>query len=303
MKQQLQDLFRQHLEDLNIFKNSKGIYEDEVFIDYRYSHDIESFIQSMTKDHNPQSKDELLDILQTEIIMPYEIDTLNSCVKSFFDNYQNQIEAIDSDITRTDFTEQLDTISFYQVVFNLDEFINQMSLNINIVLETPETFDREFSNNNFADILDFNDDMSISDVSDLYDILSNSSLNTLLVKQGYTIDQFIMFYLTAICDEPHALDNDETACSIYNEIINAYRYNALTVTRQMTLKNYIDLFDQNDITIKTNETIGYHCFVDGSGSIFNIKLKQPMTYHKDEYQFHIDGNFGYGIEETYGSFN
>lgn len=303
MKKQLQYLFRQHLEDLNIFKNDKGVYQDEVFIDYRYSHDIELFIQSMIKDNNPQSKDELLDILQTEIIIPYEIDTLDSCVESFFDNYKDQIEAIDPDITRADFTEQFDDISFYQIVFNLDEFINQMTLNINIVLETPETFDREFSNNDFADILDFDNDMPISDISDLYNILTDSSLNTLLFKQGYSIDQFIMFYLTAICGEQHALDNDKIFVSIYNEIINAYRYNALTVTRQMSLKDYIDLFDQNNITIKTDDTIGYHCFVNGSGSIFNIKLKQPMIYHKDEYQFHIDGSFGYGIEETYGTFN
>ena len=137
----------------------------------------------------------------------------------------------------------------------------------------------------------------------MYDILTNSSLNTLLFRQGYSIDQIIMYYLSDICDDQHALDNDATFISIYTEVINAYRYNALTVTRQMSLKDYIALFDQNDITIKSNDTIGYHCFVDGSGSIFNIKLKQPMTYHKDEYQFHIDGNFGYSIEETYGTFN
>ena len=61
--------------------------------------------------------------------------------------------------------------------------------------------------------------------------------------------------------------------------------------------------NKDQILIKKNDTIGYFNPIHGSGSLFEIKLKNDMYYEADKYTIQRHGNMtGYSIADCYGEF-
>ena len=113
-----------------------------------------------------------------------------------------------------------------------------------------------------------------------------------------------MYLLSDQIDREHPLDDDPHFRSIYNEVLNAYNTNMLIVKRQCTLAEYTRLLKDDQITISKNDEIGYFDPINGSGSLFEINLKQDMTFNKNEYMIKTENTMpGYTISDVYGSFN
>ena len=79
------------------------------------------------------------------------------------------------------------------------------------------------------------------------------------------------------------------------------------VLRKLPFNEYLNLLEKqnnkDNILIKKNDTIGYFNPIHGSGSLFEIKLKNDMYYEADEYTIQRHGNMtGYSIADCYGEF-
>lgn len=298
--EQVRELFSEYAKKnfLDDDSTNKSEYSYEIYTDY---HTID-YIHEFVHDNVKLNKQDILAKLWDNF---YAFDTDYENNQFYFDEfkkeYESELENVQSDLS----TEFYDYNSYNDIIIlnayiDFEKYIDDVKLPVNIVLEDNENFDMEFSNNNFYNIfygMDYNND---EDMQELIEELEQSSLNTLLIKQGYTLKQFVEYLKDNYNDRKNILQNDKVFQSITQEIDNAYNYVALTVCREMTFEELEKLKQSESITINKNDVIGYHGFVDGSGSVFEIKLNNDMEYKTKDINIHIDCAYGYGLSEVYG---
>lgn len=299
--EQVRELFSEYAKKnfLEDDSTNKSEYSYEIYTDY---HTID-YIHEFVHDNVKLNKQDILAKLWDNF---YAFDTDYENNQFYFDEfkkeYESELENVQSDLS----TEFYDYNSYNDIIIlnayiDFEKYIDDVKLPVNIVLEDNENFDMEFSNNNFYNIfygMDYNND---EDMQELIEELEQSSLNTLLIKQGYTLKQYIEYLKDKDNNKKNILDNDNVFQSIVQEVYNAYNYVALTVCRDITFKELDELKQSKTITIKKNDVIGYHGFVDGSGSVFEIELRNDMEYKTKDINIHIDCSYGYGLLEVYGS--
>lgn len=298
--EQVRELFSEYAKKnyLKNESNDNSEFSYEIYTDYQ---DI-NYIEEYVLDNSRLSKEEILEKLWDNF---YENDISYHNNQYYYDEfikeYKNELENIKQNLSVDFNIYNLD----YEIILlsgyiDYENIVNQVKLPVNIVLENYDTFDMEFSNNNFYNIfynVDFNNQ---EDIQELLEELEESSLNELLTKQNYTLNQFINYLIDDHNDKKNILQNDEVFQSILQEIENSYNYVALTVCRNMTFEELEKLKQSESITINKNDIIGYHGFIDGSGSIFEIKLNNDMKYKTKDINIHIDNSYGYGLSEVYG---
>lgn len=298
--EQVRELFSKYAKEnyLKNESNDNSEFSDEIYMDYQ---DI-IYIEEFVLDNSRLSKQEITEKLQDNF---YENNMDFNNNQYYFDefikDYQRELEYIKTDLS----TEFYDYNSYNDIIIlnsyvDYESIVDQVKLPVNIVLENHDAFNMEFSNNNFYNMfynVDFNNQ---EDIQELFEELEESSLNDLLTKQNYTLKQFIDYLIDNHNDKKNILENDKVFQSIIQEIENAYNYVALTVCRNMTFKELEELKQSKSIKINKNDIIGYHGFIDGSGSVFEIKLNNDMNYKTEDINIHIDNSYGYGLSQVYG---
>ena len=278
--------------------NDGSEFSYEIYTDYQDINSIEDFVLSNAR----LSKQEILELLWDNFISS-DTDIFNNeyYFDKFIKDYMEELENIKEDLS-TDFHDynSYNDIILLNGYIDFESIVNNVKLPINIVLENYDSFDMEFSNNNFYNIFYRVDYDNQEDIEELSEELEQSSLNELLTKQNYTLDQFINYLIDDHNDRKNMLESDQVFQSILQEIKNAYNYVALTVCKNMTFEELEELKQSDNIVINKNDIIGYHGFVDGSGSVFEIELNNDMEYKTKDINIHIDNSYGYGLSEVYG---
>ena len=298
--EQVRELFSKYAKEnyLKHESNDNSEYSDEIYMDYQDTAYIEEFVL----DNARLSKQEVLDKLWDNFY-EYDMDYNNNqyYFDEFIKEYKSELENIKKDLS-TDFYDynSYNDVIILNSYIDYESIVNQVKLPVNIVLENYDAFDMEFSNNSFYNIFYGMDYDNQEDVQELFEELEQSSLNTLLIKQGYTLKQYVKYLKDKDNGKKNILDNDNVFQSIVQEVDNAYNYVALTVCREVTFEELEKLKQSESITINKNDVIGYHGFVDGSGSVFEIKLNNDMKYKTKDINIHIDCAYGYGLSEVYG---
>ena len=297
--EQVRELFSEYAKK-NYLKNESddnSEYSYEIYTDYQDINHIEDFVLSNAR----LSKQEILAKLYDNFYNNIDFHNNQYYFDEFKKEYMDELENIKEDLL-TDF---YDYNSFNDIILldgyiDFESIVNNVDLPINIVLENYDTFDMEFSNNSFYNIFYNVDYNNQEDIGLLSEELEESSLNELLKKQNYTLKQFINYLIDDHNDRKNMLESDQVFQSILQEIENAHNYVALTVCKKMTFEELEELKQSDNIIINKNDIIGYHGFVDGSGSVFEIKLNNDMEYKTKDINIHIDNSYGYGLSEVYG---
>lgn len=298
--EQVRELFSEYAKKnyLKNESNDNSEFSDEIYMDYQ---DI-IYIEEFVLDNSRLSKQEIIDKLQDNF---YENDIDFNNNQYYFDefikDYERELENIKTDLSKEFYNyNSYNDIVFLNSYVDYENIVDQVKLPVNIVLENYDTFDMEFSNNNFYNIFYNVDYDNQEDIQELFEELEETSLSELLTKQNYTLNQFINYLIDDHNNRKNILENDKVFQTILQEIENSYNYVALTVCRNMTFEELEKLKQSEIITINKNDIIGYHGFVDGSGSIFEIKLNNDMEYKTKDINIHIDNSYGYGLSEVYG---
>ena len=300
--EQVRELFREYAKDNYLEEITTNEYQFEDYLDYREKNEIEEFTQEQ---------------------LSKGLDRLE-IINELFDNYFLYSEQYGIDYHRTEFeseySEQLEEIlgEDYQTYNFINDWENEIvilsgnvdyesvvdnvKLPITILLEDYDSRNSEFGDNSFYNIFYRVDYDNTDDIQELIDMLNDSSLETLLDKQGYSVEQFVQYLVDIYNEKESPLDDDKVFQSIKQEVDNAYNNLALTVCRLMTFKEIENMRQSDKIKITTDDTIGYHGFIDGSGSLFEIKLNNDMEFNTKDIEIVIDGSLGYGISEVYSSF-
>ena len=296
---EIQKLFNTYAKENYLNISDSGLITEDLDLDYQDLANLQEQINNFNEQNPEYIQDKIIDLLY-----PSEISRQDYTMEDFYNQYVSELNNLGVDGVSDLYDYLNESVINYGVNLKLDRLKEKIKINTVIILETKESANREYTNNNFFNLLEstrFND---VEQVYDLQESLNESSLKTLLEKQNYSIDQYIMYLLSDQIDREHPLDDDPHFRSIYNEVLNAYNTNMLIVKRQCTLVEYTRLLKDDHITINKNDEIGYFDPINGSGSLFEINLKQDMTFNKKEYMIKTENTMpGYTISEVYGSFN
>lgn len=296
---EIQKLFNTYAKKNYLNISDTGLITEDLDLDYQDLANLQEQVNNF-KEQNPEYiEDKIIDLLY-----PSEISRQEYTMEDFYNQYASKLNDLGVDGISDLYDYVGESVINYGVNLQLDRLKEQIKVNTVIILETEESANREYTINNFFNLLESTQFNDVEQVYDLQESLEKSSLKTLLEKQNYSIDQYIMFLLSNQIDREHPLDDDPHFKSIYNEVLNAYNTNMLIVKRQCTLNEYTKLLKDDQITINKNDEIGYFDPISGSGSLFEIDLKQDMTFNKDEYMIKTENTMpGYTISDVYGSFN
>lgn len=296
---EIQKLFNTYAKENYFNISDTGLITEDLDLDYQDLANLQEQINNF-KEQNPEYiEDKIIDLLY-----PSEISRQEYTMEDFYNQYASKLNDLGVDGISDLYDYVGESVINYGVNLQLDRLKEQIKVNTVIILETEESANREYTINNFFNLLESTQFDDIEEIYDLQESLEESSLKTLLEKQNYSIDQYIMFLLSNQIDREHPLDDDPHFRSIYNEVLNAYNTNMLIVKRQCTLAEYTRLLKDDQITISKNDEIGYFDPINGSGSLFEINLKQDMTFNKNEYMIKTENTMpGYTISDVYGSFN
>lgn len=296
---EIQKLFNTYAKENYLNISDTGLITEDLDLDYQDLANLQEQINNFNEQNPEYIQDKIIDLLY-----PSEISRQDYTMEDFYNQYVSELNNLGVDGVSDLYDYLNESVINYGVNLQLDRLKEKIKINTVIILETKESANREYTNNNFFNLLEstrFND---VEQVYNLQESLNESSLKTLLEKQNYSIDQYIMYLLSDQIDREHPLDDDPHFRSIYNEVLNAYNTNMLIVKRQCTLVEYTRLLKDDHITINKNDEIGYFDPINGSGSLFEINLKQDMTFNKKEYMIKTENTMpGYTISEVYGSFN
>lgn len=306
-------LFEQHAN--NNYLNTEIIHNESYFVEENdYDYNELEYLQSIINNQSFDSIDQLNDHL-TSILIDNEDDLIHYRIQEFVSEHYDELLLIDESYTEYGVIYDLitDDVIRYTVTTNTESIFNSLKVNTIIMLEPYEHRNMEYSCNNFFNMyqsLSYNNDQIENDKLERFYEFKNeldlSSCSTLLNKQGYSTDNLMSYEMSGVLNQTHPLDNDIVFNSIVQEITNASNTCALLVLRKLSLNEYSTLCNtekEQPIKIYKNDTIGYFSPVDGSGSVFEIKLNHDMEYNKKEYKIYTENSLpGYTISETYGSF-
>lgn len=301
----VKELFSKYAQE-NYFKiNKDGWMIEELYFDTHDISELENLINQSSK--NFKTKEDVFDYL-SDIFIDKEVQSQEFHINEFINNYREQLEKINEKYT--EHHEILELIVNEVIPFSFkinDDWLKNIKIETVIILEPFENRDQEYACNNFFNIFYSLDETDIESLYELKESLDTSSIKQLLEKQGLCVDNLITYMMSCQLEVDHILDGDITLESVHEEIINAQNNNALMVLRKLPFNEYLNLLEKqnnkDNILIKKNDTIGYFNPIHGSGSLFEIKLKNDMYYDSDEYTIQRHGNMtGYSIADCYGDF-
>ena len=231
------------------------------------------------------------------------MDTINSLIDQIHDNLidcdYHYINDILSDFLN-EYPQYNDTIDYLDIIDNFDIYGNisdyvrliyDSYINVNILLNTHDDINCDYSNNNSIDIINA---IESENYDDFMDLIHESSLITLLNSQGITERMFYK-YITSGSEKSNAFMD-----SLYNELLNGYKYEAVTFFTKMTVSDYLKLKDSKAFEVPKDIDCGLVGFLNGSGSVLNIELQSDIILNRDQVIIEVDGGYNYGIMELYG---
>lgn len=300
----IQDMFRIYAKENHLKEIEPNWYEAEVHTDYR---DIEEVQRFVDREKNISFDEAVEELYENFVQYDGDIENTSYYRDDFIQEYEEELTEILED---TSLVEHELFNGYYEII-NISSHIDyngifeKITKDALVFLEEDESFNMEFGNNDFSNILLYN-----SDFNELTEMLSDSSARLLLESQGYSIEEFVWFHIVDDTNLEHEndiekfdrLSNDVFFVSIYNEIVNAQNSQSLVVPMRMSFKEFEALKKQDTFTVESNQTIGYLGVVDGSGSMFEVKLKNSIELSKEQFKVCSDGEYGYAMRDVYGDF-
>ena len=301
----VKNLFNKYAQENHFKMNKDGWLIEELHFDLHDISELENLINQSSKDF--KTKEDAFEYL-SDIFMDNEVQSQEFHINEFINNYRKDLEKINEKYT--EHHEILELIVNEVIPFSFeidDDWLKNIKIETVIILEPFENRDQEYACNNFFNMFYSLDETDIESLYELKELLNASSIKQLLEKQGLCVDNLITYIMSCQLEVDHILDGDVTLESVHEEIINAQNNNALMVLRKLPFNEYLNLLEKqnnkDNILIKKNDTIGYFNPIHGSGSLFEIKLKNDMYYEADEYTIQRHGNMtDYSIADCYGEF-
>lgn len=301
----VKNLFNKYAQENHFKMNKDGWLIEELHFDLHDISELENLINQSSKDF--KTKEDVFEYL-SDIFMDNEVQSQEFHINEFINNYRKDLEKINEKYT--EHHEILELIVNEVIPFSFeidDDWLKNIKIETVIILEPFENRDQEYACNNFFNMFYSLDETDIESLYELKELLDASSIKQLLEKQGLCVDNLITYMMSCQLEVDHILDGDITLESVHEEIINAQNNNALMVLRKLPFNEYLNLLEKqnnkDNILIKKNDTIGYFNPIHGSGSLFEIKLKNDMYYEADEYTIQRHENMtGYSIADCYGDF-
>ena len=230
-------------------------------------------------------------------------DTINDIIEHLHDTLHDQdyyyINGILSDFLE-EFPQYNDMIDYHDIIDNFDIFGNisdyvnliyDSYINVNILLNTHDDLNSDYSNNNSIDIINA---LQSENYIDYKEWIRDSSIVTLLNSQGIPEHVFYQYITSGSEKSNKFLD------TLYNELLNGYKYEAVTFFTKMTVSDYLKLKDSKAFIIPKDINCGLVGFLDGSGSVLNIELQNDITLKHDQVIIEVDGAHNYSIMQIYG---
>lgn len=282
------------LEEETFFNKESGLYEDEIYIDYRDKQDLEKHLMEFLKEYSDMNASELKDALYDDFYEIYQ-ETSSEMYHSFQEKIvdvtiEKLYEEI-ADFCTDDYIDDLCDLTNtflennYIVVYPDNYYFNQIELGFNVILDTG----------------DGNYDFSLNTIDDLDEnptLDDESSMLWLIEQQGYNLE-----------DIKAATSGDKFLTSVENEILNVSSgMNAVTFFVKMTVNKYLELQEKLkskedcNIIIPKNAKCGLVDYWLGAGSLLEIDLEKDVIIPKKNiWKIDIDDNIGrYGVAEIYG---
>lgn len=301
----VKELFTKYAQE-NYFKiNKDGWIIEELYLDSSEISELENLINKSSKDF--KKEEDVFDYL-SDIFTDKEVQSQEFHINEFIDNYKEQLEKINEKYTEHHEILELIVNEIIPFGFEIDDdWLKNIKIETVIILEPFENRDQEYACNNFFNMFYNLDETDVESLYELKEMLDESSIKSLLEKQGLCVDNLITYMMSCQLSVDHILDGDITLESVHEEIINTQNNNALMVLRKLPFNEYLNLLEKQNnkdqILIKKNDTIGYFNPIHGSGSLFEIKLKNDMYYEADEYTIQRHNSMdGYSIADCYGEF-
>ena len=265
--------------------NNNGSIENFTFKYYVDYHD-KNYIADLVKkqsDINSDTINDIIDQLQDNLIDcdHYYISELLADFLEEFPQYDDMID-------------YHDIIDNFDISGNISDYVNLIYdsyINVNILLNTHDDLNLEYSNNSSKDIINA---LQSENYIDYKECIRDSSIVTLLNSQGIPEHVFYQYITSGSEKSNKFLD------SLYNELLNGYKYEAVTFFTKMTVSDYLKLKDSKAFIIPKDINCGLVGFLDGSGSVLNIALQSDITLKRDHVIIEVDGGYNYGIMEIYG---
>ena len=252
------------------------------YIDYHEQNAVADLVNKQS-DINSDTINDIMDQIHENLIDcdHYYISELLNDFLEEFPQYDNMI----------DYHDLIDNVDIYGNSSDYVNLIYDSYINVNILLNTHDDLNRDYSNNNSIDIIHA---LQSENYIDYKEWIRDSSILTLLNSQG--IPEHVFYnYITSGSEKSNKFMD-----SLYNELLNGYKYEAVTFFTKMKVSDYLKLKESNSFTIPKNIDCGLVGFLNGSGSVLNIELQSDITLKRDQVIIEVDGGYNYGIMEIYG---
>lgn len=304
-EQAVKELFSKYAQE-NYFKiNKDGWIIEELHFDSPEISELENLVNKPSKEF--KKEEDVFEYL-SDIFTDKEVQSQEFHINEFISNYREHLEKINEKYTEHHEILELIVNEIIPFSFKINnDWLKNIKIETVIILEPFQNRDQEYACNNFFNMFYSLDETDIESLYELKEMLDESSIKPLLEKQNLCIDNLITYMMSCQLEVDHILDDDITLKSVLEEIVNTQNNNALMVLRKLPFNEYLNLLEKQNnkdqILIKRNDTIGYFDPIHGSGSLFEIKLKNDMYYEADEYIIQRHKNMtGYSIADCYGEF-
>lgn len=261
---------------------SVSYFTFDYYIDYREENTVSDMINKYP-DITNETIYSIMECIHDNLI-DCDYHFINDLLNDFLEEYPQYDDLID-------YHDVIDTVDIYGNSSDYENLIYNTYINVNILLNTNDDKDLEYSNNNSSAIIDA---LHNENYTDYMDLIHDSSIKTLLNSQGIHEQVFYQYITDGSEKSNKFLD------SLYNELLNGYKHEAVTFFTKMTVSDYLKLKESKAFRLPKNIDCGLVDFICGAGSILNIELQSDIILNCDHVSIEIDGGYNYGIMDIYG---
>ena len=259
-----------------------GSYSFEYFIDHHEIEAVERLVKNQP-DLNSKNINQIMDRISDNLI-DHDYLTICDILSEFLIEYPQYSDNID-------YYDIIDNFNIYGDISQYEQLIYNTYINVNIILNTHDDANMMYSNNSCKYIIDA---LQSENYNDYMDLISESSISFLLNSQGITEHMFYKYITSENVMSNRFMD------SLYNELLNGYEYEAVTFFTEMPVSEYLKLKESRSFKIPKNIDCGLVGFINGSGSVLNIRLQSDIVLNHDQVIIEVDGGYNYGIMDIYG---
>lgn len=302
-RQKYLDFLKKEIQE---YCNTDGCYE--VYFDYRDeipAREMLIYIEDFIKNREgfTNFKDYLEHKVFDECYFDYD-DYLFAQIKQ--DIYKtDDKELIDEYLEDNDFIENLESVGYNGVAFDINELLCNTRLRFNIMFAT----DKEQNYDMGSIVSAYGNDYQTPFVSWSADKESyDNALTYLIHQQGHTVDEV----LNCLLDNPRGFsDTDKFVTSVVNDIVNnsSEAMSELTVLVELSGENittFVDMIDKGNsyLVFDKNTDIGIFNEWSGCGGLLEINLDKPFVVPANMVRnFQIENSqrpYEYTVNEVYG---